>query len=188
MWRIDRWKKHPSVLRRGALSFHEVALDVSTEFIAKHVSPVFPKGLATRRADEIHNDKFPTEPQRRREQSVAPLQKCILRLRKKRHKGRDRPNSLLFGKRSIVAQPRRNDLGKLIIGGNQVILFGEVFVHGLSGGRSDGVRVLSNLVRDIEQRDDHGNRADDLPEICQVVEIHGAGYRLASPAESNAAR
>ena len=35
------------------LSFHEIALDVSTEFIAEHISPVFPKGLATGRANEI---------------------------------------------------------------------------------------------------------------------------------------
>jgi hypothetical protein len=35
------------------LSFHEIALDVSTEFIAEHISPVFPKGLATRCADKI---------------------------------------------------------------------------------------------------------------------------------------
>ena len=35
------------------LSFHEIVLDVSTEFIAEHISPVFPKGLATGRANEI---------------------------------------------------------------------------------------------------------------------------------------
>ena len=49
---------------------------------------------------------------------------------------------------------------------------GEVFVHRLSSSRPNGVGVLSNLVRDIEQRDNDGNGADDLPDIRQVVEIH----------------
>jgi uncharacterized protein (DUF1330 family) len=30
------------------------------------------------------------------------------------------------------------------------------------------------LVRDIEQRDNDGNGADDLPDIRQVIEIHGS--------------
>src|SRR6476619_502292 len=47
-----------------------------------------------------------------------------------------------------------------------------MLVHGLSGGRPDGVGVLPNLMRDIEQRDNDGNGADDLPNIGQVVEIH----------------
>ena len=94
------------------LSFHEITLDVSTEFIAKHVSPFFPKRLATRRAYEVHDDKLPTPPQLRRQQSLAPLQKCILRVRKERHKGRDKPNSLLFGKRSVVAQALSQRFGQ----------------------------------------------------------------------------
>ena len=49
---------------------------------------------------------------------------------------------------------------------------GEVFVHRLSSSRPNGVGVLSNLVRDIKQRDNHGNGAHDLPYIRQVVEIH----------------
>ena len=49
---------------------------------------------------------------------------------------------------------------------------GEVFVHRLSSSRPNGVGVLSNLVRDIEQRDNDGNSADDLPDIRQVIEIH----------------
>ena len=49
---------------------------------------------------------------------------------------------------------------------------GEVFVHRLRSSRPNGVGVLSNLVRDIEQRDNDGNGADDLPNIRQVVEIH----------------
>jgi hypothetical protein len=133
------------------LSFHEIIFDVLAEFIAKHISPVFPKCLTTWRPDEVHNDMLPTHPQRRLEQSLAPLQKCILRVRKKRHIRRDKPHSLLFGKRPVVAQPFRNDLGKVIIGGNQVVPFGEVFVYRLSGGRADGVGVLPNLMRDIEQ-------------------------------------
>src|SRR5436190_19316124 len=44
------------------LPFHEIAFDVTTEFIAKHISPVFPKRLATRRADEVHDDLLPTHP------------------------------------------------------------------------------------------------------------------------------
>ena len=47
-----------------------------------------------------------------------------------------------------------------------------MLVHGLSGGRPDGVGVLPDLMRDIEQRDNDGNGADDLPDIGQVVEIH----------------
>jgi len=49
---------------------------------------------------------------------------------------------------------------------------GEVFVHRLSSSRPNGVCVLPNLIRDIEQRDNDGNGADDLPDIRQVVEIH----------------
>jgi hypothetical protein len=56
-------------------------------------------------------------------------------------------------------------LGKLVIGGDQVVPFGEVFVHGLSGGGPDGVGVLPNLRSDIEQRDHDRNSADDLSEI-----------------------
>ena len=154
------------------LSFDKVVFDVSAEFIAKHISAVFPKCLATRRSDEVHDNMLPTHPQRRREQSFAPLQKRILRIREERHEGRDKTNSLLFGKRSVVAQSLRNDLGKLIIGGNQMIPFGEMLVHRLRGGRSNSVRVLPNLRSDVEQRDHDGNRADDLSEIGEVVEIH----------------
>jgi len=53
-----------------------------------------------------------------------------------------------------------------------VVPVGEVFVHRLSSSRPNGVGVLSNLVRDVEQRDNDGNGADDLPDIRQVVEIH----------------
>jgi len=56
-----------------------------------------------------------------------------------------------------------------------VVPVGEVFVHRLSSSRPNCVGVLPNLVRDIEQRDDHGNCTDDLPDICQVVEIHISG-------------
>ena len=33
--------------------------------------------------------------------------------------------------------------------------------------------VLPNLMRDVDQRNDHGKRADDLSEISEIVEIHG---------------
>ena len=82
----------------------------------------------------------------------------------------------------------RNDLGKLIIGGNQVVPFGEMFVHGLSRGRPNSVGVLPNLRSDIEQRDHDRNSADDLSEIGEVVEIHvsqlvvvGQALRLPKP-------
>ena len=117
-------------------------------------------------------------PQRRRKQSFAPLQKRILRIRKERHKGRDKPNSLLFGKRPVVAQPFRNDLGKLIIGGDQVVPFGEVFVHRLRGGRSNSVGVLPNLRSDVEQRDHDRECANDLSEIGEIVEIHVSQLEL----------
>jgi hypothetical protein len=53
-----------------------------------------------------------------------------------------------------------------------VVPVGEVLVHRLSSSRPNGVGVLSDLVRDIEQRDNDGNGADDLPDIRQVIEIH----------------
>jgi len=117
------------------LPFHEIIFDVPPEFVAKHISAIFPKCLTARRSDEVHDDMLPPHPQRRREQSFAPLQKRILRIREERHEGRDKTNSLLFGKGSVVTQPLRNDLGKLIIGGDQVVPFGEVFAHRLRGGR-----------------------------------------------------
>ena len=48
----------------------------------------------------------------------------------------------------------------------------EVFVHRLSSSRPNGVCVLPNLIRDIDQRDHDGKSADNLSEIRQVVEIH----------------
>ena len=49
---------------------------------------------------------------------------------------------------------------------------GKVLMHGLGGGSPHRVCVLPNLIRDIDQRDNDGNGADDLPDIPQVVEIH----------------
>jgi hypothetical protein len=63
-------------------------------------------------------------------------------------------------------------LSQFIIGCNQVIPFGKVFVHGLRGGRSNRVGVLPNLRSDVEQRDHYRKSADDLSEISEVVEIH----------------
>ena len=77
-----------------------------------------------------------------------------------------------FRKGSVVTQPLRNDLGKLVIGGNQVVPFGEMLVHRLRGGGPDRVGVLPNLRGDIEQRDHDRESADDLSEIGEVVEIH----------------
>ena len=48
---------------------------------------------------------------------------------------------LLFRKRSIVSQSVRDDLRKLQSARYQ----SEMLVHGLSGGRPDGVGVLPNL-------------------------------------------
>src|SRR5262249_141339 len=93
------------------LPFHKVSFDVSAEFVAKHVGALLPKGLSTRRTHEIHDDKLPTAPQRLRPQSLPPLPKSLLRVRKECHKGWDKPNSLLFRKRCVVAQSLRNDLG-----------------------------------------------------------------------------
>jgi hypothetical protein len=42
------------------LSFHNIIFDVSTEFMAEHISPLFPKRFATRRAYQVHNNKLPT--------------------------------------------------------------------------------------------------------------------------------
>src|SRR6516162_2235037 len=46
------------------LLFHYLIFNVSAEFIAKHVSAIFPERLAARRAYQIHDDKLPTQPQR----------------------------------------------------------------------------------------------------------------------------
>src|SRR5262245_14783385 len=62
------------------LPLYKVVVDVSAKFIAKHVSAVFPKRLTTRRSHEVYDNMLPTHPQRRREQSLAPLQKRILRI------------------------------------------------------------------------------------------------------------
>jgi hypothetical protein len=47
-----------------------------------------------------------------------------------------------------------------------------MFVHNLSGGGPDSVRVLPDLQCDVDQRNDHGNGADDLSEVSEVIEIH----------------
>jgi hypothetical protein len=121
---------------------------------------------------------LPTHPQRRRKESFAPFQKCILRVRQECHEGRNKPNPLLFGKRCVVAQSVRDNSGKLIISGDQMVLFGEMLVHRLRRGRSNSVGVLPNLRGDIEQRDHDRNSADDLSEIGEVVEIHAQGAPL----------
>jgi hypothetical protein len=59
-----------------------------------------------------------------------------------------------------------------------MVLFGEMLVHRLRGGRSNSVGVLPNLRGDIEQRDHDRNSADDLSEIGEVVEIHAQGAPL----------
>src|SRR5882724_3654806 len=98
----------------GSLFIRSVS-DVLAEFVAKHISAFFPERLTTRRSNEVHDNMLPTHPQRRRKQSFAPLQKRILRIREERHEGSDKPNSLLFGKRSVIAQSLRNDLSQFII-------------------------------------------------------------------------
>jgi len=42
-------------------------------------------------------------------------------------------------------------------------------MHGLSGGRSDGVGVLPDLMRDVNQRDHDRNRADHLSNVREIV-------------------
>ena len=44
--------------------FDKIVIDVSAEFIAKHVGAFFPERLATRRAKEIHHNLFPAPLQR----------------------------------------------------------------------------------------------------------------------------
>ena len=72
----------------------------------------------------------------------------------------------------MVAQPSRNDLRKLIIGGHQAVSFGKVLVHGLRCGGPNCVCVLPNLMRDVEQRDHDRQSAVDLSEIGEIVEGH----------------
>jgi hypothetical protein len=48
-----------------------------------------------------------------------------------------------------------------------------MFVHNLGGSGADGVGVLPDLHRDVNQRDDDGKCADDLSKIRQVIQIHG---------------
>ena len=43
---------------------HKIVFDISAEFIAKHIGALFPKGLATRCAEEVHHHLLPTKPQR----------------------------------------------------------------------------------------------------------------------------
>src|SRR5215510_8431563 len=47
---------------RMRLPFHHIIFDIPAEFIAKHVSPAFPKCPATWRAHEIHDHKLPSAP------------------------------------------------------------------------------------------------------------------------------
>jgi hypothetical protein len=49
-------------------------------------------------------------------------------------------------------------------------------MHGLSGGGPDGISVLPNLMRDVEQRNHDRKSADDLSEVRQVIQIHGSQY------------
>src|SRR5436190_10986513 len=59
-------------------SFHKIILDVPAEFFAKEVAAFFPELLATGRRHEIHDQKFPTHPQRRLEHFFPPFEKRIL--------------------------------------------------------------------------------------------------------------
>ena len=56
--------------------------------------------------------------------------------------------------------------------GEQVIPAREMFVHNLGGSGADGVGVLPDLQCDVDQRNDHGNGADDLSEVSEIIEIH----------------
>jgi hypothetical protein len=77
--------------------------------------------------------------------------------------------ALSLGERRVISQSVHDDLRELGIGGEQMIPAREVLVHGLGGGGPDGVRVLPNLMRDVEQRDHDGKHTNDLSEIGQVV-------------------
>src|SRR5262245_33629101 len=154
-------------------SFHNIILNVSPKFLAKEITPLFPKRLATWCAEEIHHHLFPAKPQCWRKQSLAPFQKSVLRVGEKSHECRDKPDSLLLRKRFVVSQSGRCKFGKLGIRGDELIPICEVLVNGLRGGGSDRVCVLPNLERNIDQRDHNGNRADDLSEIGQIVWTHG---------------
>jgi hypothetical protein len=67
----------------------------------------------------------------------------------------------------------------------------EVLVHSLSGGGADGVRILPNLVCDIEQGNHDGSRPYDLSKIGKVSKVHAPpneiklsdGYRKRAPIE-----
>src|SRR5712671_6425941 len=41
------------------LSFHKIIFNVPAEFLAKHVTPIFPEGFTTRRAHQVHDDNLP---------------------------------------------------------------------------------------------------------------------------------
>src|SRR6266700_4753546 len=49
---------------------------------------------------------------------------------------------------------------------------GKMFMHGLSGSSPHRVGVLPDLQCDVDQRNDDGDRSDDLSEIREVVQIH----------------
>jgi hypothetical protein len=63
-------------------------------------------------------------------------------------------------------------LGKLIIGGDQMVPFCEVFVHGLSGDRSDRIGVLPNLEGHVNERYHNRDCTDHLADVRKIVETH----------------
>lgn len=71
---------------------------------------------------------------------------------------------------------RSRPVGQVGVRGSELVPIREVFVHGLGGGGPDSICVLPNLISDIDQRNDNGNRADDLSEIGQVIKTHVTPY------------
>src|SRR5436190_20230856 len=109
--------------------FDKIVFDVSAEFIAKHITALFPEGFATRRAEEIHHDLFPSQPQRWRKQSLPPFEKGNLRIGKKRHERSNETGSLVLGKRLIIPQSVGRDPREFRVGGNEMIPICKMLVN-----------------------------------------------------------
>jgi len=48
------------------------------------------------------------------------------------------------------------------------------FGDGMAGLRARDPSIAADLNRQIDKRNHDANRSDDLPEICEVIEIHGS--------------
>src|SRR5436305_14515694 len=83
------------------LPIHQAVLHVAPKFLAEEITAFSPELAAARRSDQVHYEKFPTHPWRRLEQSLAPFEKRILRVRETCHEDYNESRFLRHGQRGV---------------------------------------------------------------------------------------